>query len=105
MQDHLPCLVSLRPTLAFLNGTRVTEEDVRKGQLWAEGHAAAASASQPLERSRDHVKEGSRPGEPRPSLTPSSITFEDVWSGGFPQPALPAEFLQPYDILSNQGPS
>jgi hypothetical protein len=81
MQDHLLCLVWLRPSLALLNGIPVTEEDLSEAQRWAEDRAAAATAAQPYTGFRDHAKEARKPGEQRPSLTPSSITFDDIWLG------------------------
>ena len=95
-------MVLLRPTLAFVNGTRVTEEDVSEAQLWAEGRAVAMSASQDPVSLREHPKEAPKRGEQRPSLTPSSINFEDVWSGGAPQVCAHLQVVRSWEVLSKQ---
>ena len=104
LQDHLLCLVSLRPSLALLNGTRVTEEDGHYAQLWAEARASAASPSRLPTGLKEYAKDALRSGEQRPSLTPSHINFEDVWSGGLPQSWLTVKFARLRDILSKQYP-
>jgi hypothetical protein len=84
VQDHLLCLLSLRPSLALLNGLKVTEEDRSESQRWADDQATATPGPQPYTGFRQHVNEARKAGEERPSLTPTSINFDGILSGERP---------------------